>query len=207
MTALGVRIGGDTVGPGQARARTVPLPHRRGAAAAADRLPALVIAGRRPGPRVTILAGVRGFEVNAARLVSAVEAWLAPDDVTGTVELVPELRPGGRFAAGGRPVKPALVWHFPGDPAGSLPARIAFAVSSAVVADSALVVTVTEADPGRVTATVLKGDLDDPRARRLMRASGATALLPGKRKPPVAVRPEGVASDAIHLELAIPLLS
>ena len=206
MTALGVRIGGDTVGPGQARALTVPLPQRRGAAAAADRLPALVIAGRRPGPRVTILAGVRGFEVNAARLVSAVEAWLAPDDVTGTVVLVPVLRPGGRFAAGGRPVKPALVWHFPGDPTGSRAARDAFAVSAALLSGSALVVTVTEADPGRVAAPAIKGDLDDPRARRLMRASGATALLPVKHKPPAAARPEGGPADAIRLELTIPSL-
>jgi len=207
MTALGVRVGGDTVAPGQARVVAVPLPGRHGEATTSDRVPVLVITGRRPGPRVTILAGARGFEVSAARLVSALGGWMTPEDVTGTVVLVPVLRPGGRFAAGGRPVKPALVWHLPGDPTGSQPARDAFAVSSAVVADSALVVTVTEADPGRVTATVLKGDLDDPRARRLMRASGATALLPGKRKPPVAVRLEGVASDAIHLELAIPSFS
>lgn len=204
MTALGVRIGGETVGPGQARALTVSLPHRRGPAATSDKVPALVIAGRRPGPRVTILAGARGFEVNAARLVSAVEAWLPPGDVTGNVVLVPVLRPGGRFAAGGRPVKPALVWHFPGDPTGSRAARDAFAVSSVLVGDSALVLTVTEADPGRVAAPVLKGDLDDPRARRLMRASGASALLAAKRRLPATARPEGGAEVAVHLELLVP---
>lgn len=204
MAALGVRVGGETVGRGQARVVAVPLPHRHGEAGANDRVPALVIAGQRPGPRVAILAGARGFEVSAARLVSALQAWISPGDVTGTIVLVPVLRPGGRFAAGGRPTKPAHVWHLPGDPTGSRAARDAFAVSSALVGDSALVLTVTEADPGRVAATVLKGDLDDPRARRLMRASGAAALLPAKRKPPVAARPDGVATDAIHLELAIP---
>jgi len=204
MTALGVRVGGDTVGPGQARVVAIPLPGRRGEAVVNDSVPALVITGQRPGPRVTILAGARGFELSAARLVSALGTWMTPDEVTGTVVLVPVMRPGGRFAAGARPVKPALVWHLPGDPTGSRAARDAFALASAVVADSALVLTVTEADPGRVTTTVLKGDLDDPRARRLMRASGAAALLPGKRKPPLAVPPEGGTTNAVHLELAIP---
>jgi len=204
MTALGVRVGGDALDPGQARALSVSLPHRRGAAAASDKVPALVITGHQPGPRVTILAGVRGFEVHAARLVSGVEAWLAPDEVKGTVVLVPVLRPGGRFAAGGRPVKPSLVWRLPGDATGSRAARDAFAISSALVGGSALVVTVTEADPGRVAAPVLKGDLDDPRARRLMRASGASALVPLKRKGPPSPRPEGGPVEAIQLELAVP---
>src|SRR3569833_1906298 len=132
MTALGVRVGGDALAPGQARALSVSLPHRRGAAAASDKVPALVITGHQPGPRVTILAGVRGFEVHAARLVSGVEAWLAPDEVKGT------------------------------------------------------------------------GELDDPRARRLMRASGASALVPPKRKRPPSPRPEGGPVEAIQLELAVP---
>lgn len=204
MTALGVRVGGDTVARGQARVVAIPLPGRRGDATANDSVPALVISGHAPGPRVAILGAPRGFEVSAARLVSALQAWVAPADVTGTIVLVPVLRPGGRFAAGGRPVKPALVWHLPGDPTGSRAARDAYALSSGLVGDSALILTVTEADPGRVTATVLKGDLDDPRARRLMRASGAAALVPAKRKPPAAARPEGLATDAVHLELAVP---
>ena len=203
MTALGVRVGGDTVGRGQARLVAVPLPHRHGEAALGDRVPALVIAGHRPGPRVAILAGVRGFEVNAARLVAAAQRWISPSELTGTVVLVPVLRPGGRFAAAGRPVRATHVWHLPGDPTGSRAARDAFAVSSTLLVDSALVLTVTEADPGRVAATTVKGDLDDPRARRLMRASGAGALLPARRKLPAA-RPDGGAADTIHLELAIP---
>ena len=209
MTALGMRVGGEAVGPGQARALAVPLPRHRGQAGPDDIVPALVITGHRPGPSVAILAGARGFEVNAARLVSELEAWLPPAEVTGTIVLVPVLRPGGRFAAGGRPVKPALVWHFPGDPTGSRAARDAFAAYSAifeVLGDAGLVLTLAEADPGRVTATAIKGDLDDPRARRLMRASGATALLPGKRRPSAAL-PDGLVADATHLELTIPPLA
>src|ERR1700748_2429577 len=102
MTALGVRVGGDTVGPGEVRTLAVPLPDRRGEPNAADAVPALVITGRRPGPRVAILAGARGFEVHAARLVSALRTWFPPAEVTGTIVLVPVLRPGGRFAADGR---------------------------------------------------------------------------------------------------------
>jgi len=206
MTALGMRVGGVAVGPGQARVLAVPLPRRRGEAGHDDTVPALVVTGHRPGPRVAILAGARGFEVNAARLVSELEAWLPPAEVTGTIVLVPVMRPGGRFAAGGRPVKPALVWHFPGDPTGSRAARDAHAAFSAifeVLGNGALLLTLAEADPGRVTATIIKGDLDDPRARRLMRASGATALLPAKRRAATGL-PDGMAAEAIHLELAIP---
>ncbi|HEY4184922.1 MAG TPA: RimK/LysX family protein [Polyangia bacterium] len=206
--SLGLRVGGVTVGPGEARAVAIALPDRRGDAAKADAVPALVIVGRRRGPRVAILAAARGFEVHAARLATALEALLPPSEVRGTIVIVPVLRPGGRFAAAGRPVKRPMEWRLPGDPAGARVARDAFAVFSQAATGAALVLTVTEADPGRIAAVTIKGDLENPRARRLARLSGAASLVHAKRRrTDESASAVSVAPDALHLEVSIPPFS
>lgn len=205
--SLGLRLGGTTVAPGEACTVSMPLPGRRGDAAASDAVPALVIAGQQPGTRVVILAGVRGFEVQAARIVTEIENLLLPADVSGDIVLIPVLRPGGRFAAAGRPVKRAMEWHFPGDPTGTRAARDAFAVLSEPVAGASLVLTVSEADPGRIAALTVKADLDDPRARRLARLSGATAVVHAPRRSAVGQAPPcrpSVREAVVHLELVVP---
>ncbi len=206
---LGLRVCGATVGGGEACSVSLPLPDRRGDASAADAVPALVIAGRSPGPRVAVLGGMRGFEVQAARCVTALEDMVLPADVRGSIVLVPVARPGGRFAAAGRPVKRAMEWRLPGDPAGTRAARDAFAVFSELVAGAALVLTISEADPGRAAAVTIEGDLDNPRVRRLARLSGATALVHSPRREaggqslPIGAFPQ---EEVIYLDLIVPPL-
>src|SRR6185295_7877035 len=170
-----VRIAGVTIAPGESRAVAVPLPAR--AAGTVQALPAFVVVGRRPGPRATVVAAAGGFEAPAAegarRLCEAIDAAA----LAGSLVVVPVLRPGGRFAARGRPVRPATGWLFPGDAGGRRRAREAFTVFSEVCVGSSLLVTLAVPPPGRRGALIVRGDLDDPRVRRLALHAGAAGAL------------------------------
>ncbi|HLK90245.1 MAG TPA: hypothetical protein VKZ18_10145, partial [Polyangia bacterium] len=67
LPARGVRVGGVSVTPGEARAVAIPLARGRGTAAADRNVPAWVVVGNRPGPRISVVAAVRGVEATAAR--------------------------------------------------------------------------------------------------------------------------------------------
>ena len=72
LPARGIRVGGVTVGPGEARAVSIPLARRGGEAPPARAVPAWVAVGGRPGPRVSVVAALRGTEASAAR---AARGW------------------------------------------------------------------------------------------------------------------------------------
>jgi len=175
--SLEVRAGGTIVGPGEARAVSLTLPGRSGHAVARDALPALVVVGARPGPRVVVLAAPRGFETTAARTAAALGQRLRPDEIAGCVVVVPVLRPGGRFAGGGRPVRRDRQWIFPGDPAGGRAGRDAAFVARELLAGASLVLMLSEPNPARTGALAIRCDLDDPRARRLAVRAGAPAIV------------------------------
>jgi len=175
--SLEVRAGGTIVGPGEARAVSLTLPGRSGHAVARDALPALVVVGARPGPRVVVLAAPRGFETTAARAAAALGQRLRPEEIAGCVVVVPVLRPGGRFAGSGRPVRRDRQWTFPGDPAGSRAGRDAAVVARELLAGASLVLMLSEPNPARTGALAIRCDLDDPRARRLAVRAGAPAIV------------------------------
>jgi len=79
--ARGVRVGGVTVAPGEARAVSIPLsPGPRRSKAAAPRpprsIPAWVVVGLKPGPRVSVVGALRGVETTAALAASRLAAGL-----------------------------------------------------------------------------------------------------------------------------------
>src|SRR5262245_55195408 len=80
--ARAVRIAGQSVAPGEARALALPLPGR---ADVADAIPVWVVAGGRAGPRVTVVAAVRGFEAAASRCAEALRDRLDAATVAGSV--------------------------------------------------------------------------------------------------------------------------
>ena len=178
--ARGVRVGGVSVAPGEARAVRIPLaaPARPSAAGAAKRaVPAWVIVGSKPGPRISVVAAVRGVEGTAARAATRLAASLDPGALAGSVVVVPVLRAGGRLVAGNRP---AAQLRFPGEAAGKRAARDAFALFSDVVVGVQALIILGGPRRGRRGPVVARGRLDDPRVRRLAMQSGAAALLPAR---------------------------
>jgi predicted deacylase len=189
--ARGVRVGGVTVAPGEARAVTIqlsPLPRPPRASAARSgganppaetparprSIPAWVVVGLKPGPRVSVVGAIRGVETTAALAAARLAAGLDPAALTGSVVIVPVLRPGGRLSRTGRRGR---AWRFPGDVAGKRAARDAFAVFSDVVVGASALVVLGVPRRGRRGAVVVHGRLTDPRVRRLAQGSGAAAMF------------------------------
>ena len=181
LPARGVRVGGVTVAPGEARAVTIALvPRTRAGKQALPSIPAWVVVGQKPGPRVSVVAAVRGVEATAARAAAKLAASLDPAALTGSVVVVPVLRARGRLArAGGRAGPP---WRFPGDATGARGARDAFTLFSDVVIGASALIVLAGPRRARRGAVVARGRLTDPRVRRLARQSGAIAILPSPER-------------------------
>ena len=143
-------------------------------------IPAWVVVGQKPGPRVSVVAAVRGVEATAARAAAKLAASLDPAALTGSVVVVPVLRARGRLMrSGGRAGRP---WRFPGDATGARGARDAFTLFSDVVIGANALIVLGGPLRARRGAVVARGRLTDPRVRRLARQSGAVAILPSPAK-------------------------
>jgi predicted deacylase len=181
LPARGVRVGGVTVAPGEARAVAIALsPARDGVRGRVDRaVPAWVVVGVKAGPRVSVVAAASGVEITAARAAACLAASLDPEELAGSVVVVPVLRPLGRLEPAGRPARRL---RFPGDSAGKRAERDAFAIFSAVVVGAQALVVLSGPRRGRRGTIVARGFLADPRVRRLALGSGAVAALSVKAK-------------------------
>jgi predicted deacylase len=204
LPARGVRVGGVTVTPGTARAVEIPLAPRASEDAtaperAARALPAWVAVGAKPGPRVTVVAAARGTESAATAAARALAHALDPVTMAGSVVVVPVLRPGGRFAPRRRP---ASAWNFPGDTGGGARARDAFTVFSELVVGSAALVELGAPRGGRRAALTVRGDLDDPRVRRLATESGALAARRTRGATRGSITAAARAAGVVALELS-----
>jgi predicted deacylase len=179
LPARGVRVGGVSVAPGEARAVRIPLaaPARARGTTVGDRaVPAWVIVGSKPGPRISVVAAVRGVEATAARAATRLAASLDPGALAGSVVVVPVLRPGGRLTIG----RPAARLSFPGDATGKRGDRDAFVLFSDIVVGAQALIVLGGPLRGRRGLVIARGLLDDPRVRRLAMQSGAAALLPAR---------------------------
>ncbi len=184
LPVRGVRVGGVTVGPGEARPVSIPLTARgrgTGVGGRSREIPAWVVVGSKAGPRISVVAAVRGTEACAARAAVKLAGTLDPAVLVGSVVVVPVLRPGGRLRARG--ARPGMRWRFPGDASGARGARDAFLVFSNVVVGSQALIVLGAPGRGRRGAVVARGRLTDPQVKKLAVASGAIAIAAGSTKP------------------------
>jgi predicted deacylase len=173
--ARAIRVGGINVAPGEARTLSISLAARTTPEkTAAVAVPVWAAVGPRPGPRVSIVAALRGFEATAARAAADLIRSVDPAGMSGSLVIVPVMRAGGRFAPGERA---APTWTFPGDAGGSRSERDAFALFSEVTVGSTAVVILASPPVGRCAVSSVRGHLDDPRTRRLALDTGATVIL------------------------------
>ena len=192
LPARGVRIGGVTIGPGESRAVAIPLAAAGGGGVRSRAVPAWVVVGARPGPRVSVVAAPRGTEALAARAAAHVAARLDPNGLAGSVVVVPVLRPGGRLAVAGGPLASMA---FPGEAGGDRAARDAFTLFSDVVVGAQALILLGVPNRGRRGLLVARVAPDDPRARRLAVHSGAVVVV--QRAP----RPGSLAAAAAAVQV------
>jgi predicted deacylase len=111
-------------------------------------IPVTVLVGRHPGSRVVAIAGVHGNEYPGPLALIDLARTLDPADLAGTLVLVPIANPLA-FNAGTR-VSPEdsvnLNRVFPGDPRGTLTARLAHALVHGIVGGADLAVDLHSAE-------------------------------------------------------------
>ncbi|HET6147782.1 MAG TPA: RimK/LysX family protein [Polyangia bacterium] len=196
--ARAIRVGGINIAPGEARPLIIALaPRASPDKTAAAAIPAWAAVGPRPGPRVSVVAAVRGFEAVAARATAELIRSIDPAALAGSLVIVPVMRAGGRFAPGGRP---APTWTFPGDAGGTRAERDAFALFSEVAVGSTALLILAAPPPGRHAVASVRGDLDNPRTRRLAAETGVAVALAARS--PAGSLPAAAAEAGISaLEL------
>ena len=119
---------GMALAPG--RKVRVPLP-----VPGAQPLETLCLCGAAPGRTLVVTAGVHGCEYVGVQALRRLAVELDPAELSGNVILLPLANPTG-FYAGAKQVVPEdgvnLNRAFPGDPAGTLSARLAYALETAL---------------------------------------------------------------------------
>ena len=167
--------------PGSVQRHEVQLP---GSALRDDRWPVTTICGANPGPVMFINAGVHGCEYPAIETVIRISNSIAPEDLSGTLALMPVLNlPSFRgrtpFVCPVDGLNPNRV--FPGDPNGSYSEQLVNAVTEEFIARADTYIDLHGGDmvEDLVPFSICRrggGEVDD-RARDLAEVFGLPYLL------------------------------
>lgn len=169
-------IGGVAVRPGTRE--DVEIHVERLASGPWISIPAVVLHGRRDGPSVSVSAAVHGDEINGVEVVRRLIGEIRPEELAGTLILVPVVNQLG-FMAGERylPDRRDLNRSFPGSLRGSLAARLAHLFMREVISGRDLGIDLHSGSDGRANLPQIRADLDDPVTREAALAFAAPVSL------------------------------
>ncbi|MFK7896806.1 MAG: succinylglutamate desuccinylase/aspartoacylase family protein [Myxococcota bacterium] len=136
-----------------------------------------IVHGRAPGPRVCIVAGIHGDEVNGVEVVRRALTVLSPITLKGTVLAVPIANPSA-FRRGSRylPDRRDLNRFFPGSLDGSSASRIAESLFSSAILGCDALVDLHTGSFHRANLHQLRADLADVKTAQLAAAFGAIVV-------------------------------
>jgi hypothetical protein len=152
-------------------------------------IPVTVIHGSRPGPVVTISAGIHGDELTGpsacTHLLSSAMTDpgkpLDPKHIAGTIRILPILNiPGYRAKNRRFPDGRDLNRAFPGKSKGNTTSRVAFKIWNKLIVGSDYVVDLHSAAKGRSNMPQIRGDLADPHSNIIAKAFGIEMILDAK---------------------------
>jgi predicted deacylase len=140
--------------------------------------PIVVIHGQQHGPKICIVAGIHGDEVNGVEVVRRAVASVSPASLRGTVIAVPianlsAFRRGSRYL----PDRRDLNRYFPGRLLGSSASRIAFGLFSQVIQHCEAVIDLHTGSFHRTNLHQLRADLSDPATVQLAADFGAAFVV------------------------------
>ena len=144
----------------------------------------VVLRGRTAGPMLCVTAGVHGDELNGVEIARRVVAETDPQQLAGTLIVVPVVNAAG-FRAGRRDLPDGrdLNRAFPGSASGGSAARMAHALFAPVIRPCDALVDLHAGSPARLALPQIRTDLSNPEALALARAFGAAVVLDGAGPP------------------------
>ena len=152
-------------------------------------IPVTVINGSRPGPTVTISAGIHGDELTGPSACSHLLSTsmtdpgraLDPQHVAGTIRILPIINiPGYRNAERDFPDGRDLNREFPGRVKGSTTSRVAYRVWNDLIVGSDYVVDLHSAAKGRSNMPQVRSYLSDAPSNIIAKAFGIEVILDSK---------------------------
>lgn len=138
----------------------------------------VVLRGVRPGPRLFVTAGIHGDELNGVIAVARLQDTLEPEEIAGTLVLVPFVNVFGLIHQSRYlPDRRDLNRSFPGSKAGSIAARLARFLTKDVARRCTHGIDLHTAAVHRDNLPQVRADLSHPLTRRLARAFGAPVVI------------------------------
>ena len=174
-----IEIGGTTVAPGSRE--DIEIHVERLASGPWISIPAIVLHGRRPGPKLSVSAAVHGDEINGVEVIRRLVADVRPEELAGTMIAVPVVNQLG-FMSGQRylPDRRDLNRSFPGSPRGALAGRLAHLFMAEIISRCDYGIDLHSGSDNRANLPQIRADLDDPLTRELAEAFAAPVMLHAK---------------------------
>jgi predicted deacylase len=176
-----LEVAGRSVAPGETARIFVDLAQTLGGQS--RMLDALVVVtrGSRPGPTLCLTAGIHGDELNGVEIAHQIYAGTPASALAGTLIAIPAvnmqgLRSGTRYLPDRRDLNRA----FPGNPKGSLAARIAYALYEGAIRRCEALIDLHTGSSSRTNLPQIRTDLESPRALALARSFGVGVVLHGR---------------------------
>jgi predicted deacylase len=140
--------------------------------------PVAIVHGRRSGPKLCVIAGIHGDEVNGVDVVRQLLRTLDPNELAGTVIAVPianlsAFRRGSRYL----PDRRDLNRFFPGRPFGSSASRIAHGIFVNIVTHCDALVDLHTGSFQRTNVHQLRANLADAATANLSHQFGANIVV------------------------------
>jgi len=171
-----ITIGGMEVPAGQYKSIDIPITGL--STHTPVTMPVQVIHGRRDGPVMFVCGAIHGDEINGVEILRRLMRLSGVRRVRGTLIAIPIVNVFG-FLSNSRylPDRRDLNRSFPGQPSGSLAARLAHLFMQEIVAKSTHGVDLHTAAAHRDNFPQIRGDLDDPETERMAHAFGVPVVI------------------------------
>ena len=177
-----VEIAGVAIAPGERRIVQVPVAQRL--TTGDVEITAVVIRGRKPGPRLFVSAAIHGDEINGTEIIRRLLKRPALKKLRGTLVAIPVVNVYG-FVSQQRylPDRRDLNRSFPGSVRGSLAGRVANAFLQNFVAGSTHGIDLHTGAIHRANLPQIRARLSSPEVEDLARAFGAPVILNSPSRP------------------------
>lgn len=181
MTSNIFKFANELIQPGTKKTILFPAPNLN--TQISINIPVHVFHGKMPGPKLFILSGIHGDELNGIEIVRRVQAKINLRHMAGTLITVPAVNIYGimlqtRYFADRRDLNRS----FPGKKTGTLAARLAYGVMKHIVCHCDYGIDLHTGAVGHMNMPQLRMDFSIPGSRAFAQSFGAPVILNAKQR-------------------------